>query len=308
MLHRLTDNLCGGLGDLTAILIDQYGALWDAGSQKLHQQLQVESITPDVIEFLLRNGGYISVRAFRDSLLVGLAPTRVRPVTLLTISRLLASIEPYRVLLSRFEEEWEHEILVGQDAARSRLMELVAGAQSTGGDKHLSRELRLDSLERTNPLLMLVEKWRQQGGQIDLSSEHAVLSECVDGRLLTVEREAASNRLVFASVGTGWGLYGANWPRHIVGQRVEYQPDLQHGRWVASRFLEAMVRAEPILTENDVLIKHPERHAPTRVQYHRITLPIEAPDGRHQILSATRIDPRIDLRSKIDNEPEQVVN
>ena len=212
------------------------------------------------------------------------------------------------MLLSRFEGEWEYEILVGQHSARSRLMELVAAAQNTDDAKHLTRELRLDSLERTNPLLMLVEKWRQQNGQIDLAREHAMLSECVDGRLLTVEREAASNRLVFASVGPGWELYGANWPRHIVGQRVEYQPDLEHGRWVAGRFLEAMMRAEPILTENDVLIKHPERRAPKRVQYHRITLPIEAPDGRHQILSATRVDPRIDLRSKIDNEPEQVVN
>ena len=194
--------------------------------------------------------------------MVGLAPARVRPVTLLAVSRLLASVEPYRILLSWNEGEWAHEILVGQDAARSRLMELVMDAQAPAGDKHLSRECSFACLEPTNPLLILFDRWRQQGGKIDLSSDYAMLSDCVDGRLLTVEREAVSNRLVFASVGPGWELYGANWPRHIVGQRVEYQPDLQHGHWVANCFDDAMARAQPILTENDVLIKAPGKADP----------------------------------------------
>ncbi len=292
---------------MTAILIDQNGASWDADSQTLIQQLQVEELAPDVLDFLLRNAGYISVRPFRDSMLVAFAPARVRPVTLLAISRLLASAKPYRVLLSSYDGQWRHEILVGQDQARTRLLALVMAAQVPVSDKHLSRELRMDTLEHTNPLRVLVEKWCQQGGNLDLMHDSALLSKCVDGRLLTVEREANSNRLVFASVGDGWSLYGTNWPRHIVGQRVEYQPDLQHGRWVANCFLDAMQRAEPILTENDVLIKHPEKQEPTRVQYHRITLPIEADDGRSQILSATRIDTRIDLRSEIHDEAQQVV-
>ena len=289
-------------------LIEPSGETWDVNSRSFRERFGVSTASRDIVDFLIRNAGCVLLRGIDASLHLKFAPTQVSIDACRAVSQIIEDELPERVSLSWYNQGWHYELLPGAGQARRRIMMLLANERRVHPTKNLSRLSGLDSLQPDNPLDALFSLWRDSGGTLDMRRRGQAVAESVKGRFLTIEREPDSNRLVFADVGPGWWHYGSQWSSTVVGKRVEFQPDLAHGKWVANQFRDAMLAGGPMLTENDVLVEHPLKSEVARFQYRRLTLPIVRRDRDLQVLSATHIDTSIDLRGEIHNEAKDVIN
>lgn len=128
-----------------------------------------------------------------------------------------------------------------------------------------------------------------------------------NGRYILAGLDDRSRALVFRDVGPNIKFYDPSWRVRTRGLRLRDQPDYAYGSWIHAAYRETMLAEQPTVDDVDVNIQRP-RKTEVRLKYSRLLLPLRDRAGNRLVLSASHVDPTIDLRVGADEPTENVVD
>ncbi|MGI9426588.1 MAG: hypothetical protein ACR2PA_25650 [Hyphomicrobiaceae bacterium] len=286
------------------LLVDTAGTVWDAHDWRLRRRYGRTAEVRTLIDFLVRNNGFLSVSLSDETAGIRAAPGSISTVGYLAAGQLIdTSIR--RVGLSWYTGQWQHEILIGRDAAMKRLMQLMSTHHSRALGRFLSEPRAVEGIPQTHPHTKLLQLWRAQAGSFQWAKDFEYIHDITDGKFMLVQWSSGAPKLVFAAIGKGSEVYqDRGWIDTFSGKRVEDQPDMRFGSWIANSYREALLANEPRVSDIDVIVSDPKHGNEKHLTYSRLTLPVQSTNGNLQLLSASCPSGDIDLRVKVHHESE----
>ncbi len=282
---------------MRSILFDDRGDIWDAGSRRLADDLNASIHGEDLVEYAIRNLGFVAAKEMGGSLRLSLRPAVVSPIAFSALLYWLHDREADRVLVSFFDRAWSHEMLRSRaDAVKRLLAKVEFGVGGRDGD-FLYEELPIDSLEEASPLRSALAMWSESNGAFDRQRIAPFLERGLNGRFVLVEASPTTPALVLKDVGGGLSKPAEYWLARSIGHRVEDQPDYDYGKWIAKFYRKVITRDEPSLSDVDAVIKWPE-HSRQSFRYRRLVLPFKGKGNSTMLLGASLVDSSINLRVK----------
>jgi hypothetical protein len=139
--------------------------------------------------------------------------------------------------------------------------------------------------------------WRASGGKFDRERLSAVLERALNGRYVLVEAKPERSALLIKAVGSGLTKPAEYWLARSIGKRLEDQPDYDFGKWAAAYYRDVIAKGEPRLGNVDAVISWPQQ-ARRSFRYQRLVMPFKAEKGSTILMTASLVDPSIDLRAK----------
>lgn len=279
------------------IVFDDLGEMWDAKSPALAESLQASLRGDALVDYVVRNLGFVALCDHNGSISVRLRPKVVSQMAFGALLYWLHDRPVRRVLLSLQATGWSHELLPSREAAVQRLMCAIKfNADDREGD-FLSRTRPFDALPPSSPLRALLNAWSESGGKYDRERLSPLLDVALDRRFVLVEGAQRSNSLFFKDVGEGLATLAEFWLAHKTVLRVEDQPDYAYGKWVSGIYREVLETGKPSLEEIDAVITWPENQRRS-YRYRRLVVPFKGEGDSTLVLSATIVDPDVNLRRK----------
>jgi hypothetical protein len=282
---------------MQTLLFDDKGEVWDAKSHKLADALQASLSCEDLLGYVVRNLGFIAVTDNNGSLRLQLRPAIVSQMALGGLLYWLHDRAIERVLISYLDGEWSHELMRSrEDAVRRLLVRVPFRPTDREGDfLHMPRSLQ--DLSHASPLRAVLNAWAECGGKFDFERIHPVVQKALNGRFVLFEAPPDSPAVHVKDVGGGLGKSAEYWLSRTKGLRVEDQPDYAYGKWVAEACRQVLITREPSFEDVDAVITWPQQPR-ISYRYRRLLVPFEGERDSTLVLSATVIDPDVNLRRK----------
>ena len=85
--------------------------MWDAASHGLASALGASIGGAELVNYAIRNLGYVSVSENNGSVRVRLRPAAISPIAFSALCYYLMDRKPERIVLSRLERDWSHEFI-----------------------------------------------------------------------------------------------------------------------------------------------------------------------------------------------------
>lgn len=282
---------------MQTLLFDDKGELWDAKSRKLADELQASLPSDELQKYVVRNLGFIAVTDNNGSLRLSLRPAVVSQMALSALLYWMYDRTIERVLISSLDSDWSHELVRTRDEAVRRLL---MRARRDGEDRHgdfLNQQRPLHDLPQGSPLRAVLNAWTECDGVYDRERLHPMLQRAINGRFFLVEAFPSAPSLLIREVGDGYTGDARYWLSRSKGLRVEDQPDHAYGQWVTTHYRQVVNARAPSLQDVDAVITWPQQPR-IGYRYRRLVVPFTTGGDSTLLLSATVIDPAIDLRVK----------
>ena len=152
---------------MQTFLFDDQGEIWDAKSHRLAEVLQASLRGEALVDYVIRNLGFVAVTQSNESLRIRVRPSVVSQTAFGALVYWLHDRPIERVLLSFFGTEWTHELVRSRDEVAQRLMaRMPFKADDRTGD-FLKETLPLHDLPLASPLRALLRAWSECGGKFD---------------------------------------------------------------------------------------------------------------------------------------------
>jgi hypothetical protein len=278
-------------------LFDDKGELWDGKSRKLAEILHASLSSADLLKYVVRNLGFIAVTDNNGSLRLQLRPAIVSQMALGGLLYWMHDRPIERVLISSLGEEWSHELVrTRKEVVRWLLTKVRRDGEDRRGD-FLNQPRPLHDLPDTSPLRAVLNAWAECDGVYDQNRLLPVLQNATNGRFFLVEAAASSPSIMIRDIGNGFTRDAGYWLGRTIGHRVEDQPDYAYGKWLAEVYGKVVTSRAPSLDDVDAVITWPQQPR-ISYRYRRLVVPFETGKDSTLLLSATLIDPAIDLRVK----------
>jgi hypothetical protein len=282
---------------MRSVIIDDRGEVWDARGRGLARDLHASIGGEELVEYTIRNLGFVAVKEMGGSLRISLRPAVVSPIAFSALLYWLHDRVVDRVLVSFLDQEWSHEMLRSRQDAVRKLMARIDFGQGTREGDFLQTELPLESLPASSPLRSVLDIWEASDGQFDRERLAPLLERALNGRFVMVEASPEKPSLVIKDVGSGLTKPAEYWLARSIGNRVEDQPDYDYGKWVAGHYRKVVAAGEPSLSDVDAVINWPQ-HSRQSFRYRRLVVPFKDADRSTMLLCASLTDPGINLRVK----------
>ena len=275
---------------MEAYLIDPTGETWDAQSGRLRMRYGANLTSTELQDFLIRNTGFVLMSRSTSSASIKAAPGLVSYACFSTVSELITRWSPPRVGLTWFASSWRYEMLPGWVPARERLMSLMLEAEEAQHQTFRIEPRNPAQLPADGALSNTLSLWRERDGVVDLREDRNALEEAAGGKFTIVRRDAERKAIEFVCFGAGIDLYlNRNWKSSLTGCRVDEQPDLAFGRWLAESYVEGMVAGSPTLWDIDATANDIAARRGVRKVYTRLVMPIETNQPGEHLLCASTI-------------------
>lgn len=284
---------------MLTVLIDRDGLVWDSDAASLRREFGAHCGTQVLVEFLVRNLGFLRFQLIRDTCTIKTAPARLTFKAYATVCRLLEDQPPRRISLSWYDQEWQHRIYGDVNSALSHLLGLTTEARRLDNANYLTRKRSLDSLSDDDPLKQVLDLWQETAGSLEIERYPTLFHDLLSGKFVVLDRHADTSRLLFARIGEGLEMYHKGWSKHVIGAPVEDQPDVRYAHSVANCWRNAMIANRPQLHDVDAIVHDPSVGHMYRANYSRLTVPIIDRHGQARLLSTSLTDRSIDLRVEI---------
>lgn len=271
--------------------------MWDAGSRRLADDLNASIQGEELVDFAIRNLGFVAAKEMGGSMRVSLRPAVVSPIAFGALLYWLHDRDADRVLISFFDRAWSHEMLPSRAEAVRRLLACVDFGVGNRDNDFLSRELPVESLPDTSPLRAVLAMWSESNGRFNRDQLTPFLERALNGRYVLVEASPVNSALLLKDVGGGLSKPAEYWLARSIGNRVEDQPDYDYGKWIAKFYREVIASGRPSLSDVDAVIKWPE-HSRQSFRYRRLVLPYKGEGSSTVLLGASLVEPTINLRVK----------
>jgi hypothetical protein len=282
---------------MRSVLFDDRGDVWDAHSRRLADDLQASICGDELVEYAIRNLGFVVVKDMGGSVRISLRPAVVSPIAFSALLYWLHDRTVDRVLISFLDHEWSHEMLRSREDAVRRLMARVDfGVGNRDGD-FLQQDLPLEALPASSPLKGVLTMWAESDGRFDRERLAPILERSLNGRFVMVEASPTRPALVLKDVGSGLTKPAEYWLARSIGHRVEDQPDYDYGKWIAAFYRQVIAAGVPSLSDVDAVIKWPQ-HSRQSFRYRRLVVPFNSEADSTVLLGASLVDPSINLRVK----------
>ncbi|MFM9941301.1 MAG: hypothetical protein ACKVP7_17600 [Hyphomicrobiaceae bacterium] len=280
---------------MTMLLIDDQGTCWNGASRELRSAFDSPYSGGEFAEYAVINLGFVAINAYGSSHQVRLRPAVVTRKAVAALAQRLATNKVARVVLTIFETDWTNELIPSQAAAMARVEQLVAQASQSKPEEFLARASRSIEGQAAATVTTIMKDWPRlstANGQHQLMQ---LLNASFGDRYVVVRQDASLGSVVFHELGAGLFSKYETWRSCAVGAPVEEQPDRTYGRWIAKTYADAMVANVPRIEDIDAIVRWPHAGR-TRLRYKRLLVPLQTGAGEPLLLSASLMDPRIDLR------------
>jgi hypothetical protein len=283
--------------DMRSVIFDDQGELWDAQSRRLAHDLHASISGEELVDYVIRNLGFVAAKDLNGSLRISLRPAVVSPIAFNALMYWLYDRTAERVLISFCDREWTHELMRSRDEAVRKLMTRVDFGQGARDGDFLQQDLPLESLPDTSPLRDVLDMWRASGGKFDRERLAPLLERALNGRFVLVEANPERPAMVIKDVGSGLSKPAEYWLARSIGNRVEDQPDYDYGKWIASFYRQVVTKGEPNLGNVDAVINWPQQSRRS-FRYQRLLVPFSGEGNSTMLMAASLVDPAINLRVK----------
>jgi hypothetical protein len=282
---------------MRSVIFDDRGELWDARSRRLADDLNASIGGEELVDYSIRNLGFVAAKEMGGSLRISLRPAVVSPIAFSALLYWLHDRTVDRVLVSFLDRDWSHEMLRSrQDAVRKLMARIDFGQGARDGD-FLQQDLPLETLSPASPLRGVLDAWSACGGKFDRARMAPLLAKALNGRYVLVEASPEKPSLVIKDVGGGLTKPAEYWLTRSIGNRVEDQPDYEYGKWIASYYRQVVSTGQPCLSNVDAVINWPQ-HSRRSFRYQRLVVPFAGEGNSTTLMAASLVDPAINLRVK----------
>ena len=297
--------MCGHVV-MQSIVFDDSGEMWDAKSYRLVEMLQASLYGEELLNYAVKNLGFVVVNDSKGSLRIRVRPSVVSPMAFSGFLYWLLDRSVERVLLSILDKTgWTHELFGDKQDALNRLLQCCGPTYEDRAGEFLRKQRKLDHLPSSSPLRGLLNIWSETFHLDKREQLWSITREALKGRYALLELTERSPNLVFQEIGPGFLSFNDTWLSQARGLRLEDQIDFAYGKWLASTYKDAMNAGGPCLEDVDAIINRPDGGR-RRVRYRRLILTGQKKKGPLSVLSASVIDDSIDLRVERIKEVAQV--
>ncbi len=260
---------------MSEYLIDAGGCVVRPPYTRLAEEIGAPRADFNLSEYVVRNMGFVWVRAVRGGLRIVVRPATIGPLALATLCYDLADRASERVLVSYLTDHWMHEIVHPSSGLFSRLTELVEQARS--GDQPVEplaapRHLDMFDSARRHPLGRMLSLWRDAGGMIRPGVMGAMQTTGMFERTMVGRWDFARADFVFVRSGAQFRMYDPDWHRQCTGRPIADQPDRAYGQWVARTLRDVSMVGAPRFEFVHAVIGNTQSGRPPW-RYERIVLP-----------------------------------
>jgi hypothetical protein len=272
----------------------QGGVLQPTQVRGLQAQLLIKLSGRALIDHVVNKLGWIEFDDAPRGFSIRCRPNALSQVALAALFYRLYDAAPARIALSLFGDEWSHSI------HRSAYeVSTIIGSMSQAVSKHghfpQNCFLKRAVPECRSSLQHGVQQVLQRRGSFStLAGMMAVIDPLLEGRW-TVSH-CVGDAVVVDGAGKGFVPFNPVWLQQAEGQTLDHFADANYGAWVADARRDAARRSEPLYEELDALVHFP-RLGETRLRYARCLLPLTLEDGTTYVITASRSNSGIDLRS-----------
>jgi hypothetical protein len=291
---------------MQSIVFDDSGEVLDGQSYRLVEMLQASLYGEDLLNYCVRNLGFVVVNDGKGSLRIRMRPKVVSPMAFSGLLYWLLERPVDRVLLSIMEQGgWSHEMFGQKQDAVNRLLQYCGPTYEDRAGEFLRKRRDPAHLPSSSPLRGLLNIWSETFHLDQREQLWSITREALKGRYALLESTERSPNLVFQEIGPGFLSFNDTWLSQAPGLRLEDQIDFAYGKWLASTYKDAMSVGGPCLEDVDAIINRPDGGR-RRVRYRRLILTGQKKKGPLSDLRASIIDDSIDLRVEGLKEVAQV--
>jgi hypothetical protein len=291
---------------MQSIVFDDSGEIWDGKSYRLAEMLQASVYGEDLLNYAVKNLGFVVVNDGKGSLRIRVRPKVVSPMAFSGLLYWLLERPAERVLVSIMDQGgWSHEMFGQKQDAVNRLLQCCGPTYEDRAGEFLRERRDPAQLPSSSPLRGLLNIWSETFHLDQREQLWSITREALKGRYALLESTERSPNLVFQEIGPGFLSFNDTWLSQAPGLRLEDQIDFAYGKWLASTYKDAMSAGGPCLEDVDAIINRPDGGR-RRVRYRRLILTGQKKKGPLSVLSASVIDDSIDLRIERLKEVAQV--
>ena len=117
------------------------------------------------------------------------------------------------------------------------------------------------------------------------------------GGTFTIVRRNFEHAHIITQQGLGYRIYDRSYMRTAIGTRIEDDPNVEYGRWVAQGLREAVREQRPLVEDVNAALVGPSGRR--RVSYRRILLPLGDQCGSPAVITASRLNTFAPLHRKL---------
>lgn len=268
----------------TGIILDDRGNVWPAATRDLARSLNCDLAPTDLNDFVIRNLGFVQVTLFRGGVRIRLRPDILSPAAYVSLRHWLADHPHHRAILTTFGDGWQDELAGTTEKLHQALAIFFRQSSWRAGKQFHRARLNPATLAPDSPLRTFRGLW-EHGLGAELKSLISLCDRHFKGRF-TLSEVTTADEFVIREHGRGYAVYPDDYFTRCIGQRIEDDPDMEYGRWIAEAHRQALTEREPLLEDVDVAIcgaGQPGQH----VRYQRIIAPLCGAKGQRYLLSAS---------------------
>ncbi|MEM7405306.1 MAG: hypothetical protein AAF458_08430 [Pseudomonadota bacterium] len=244
-------------------------------------------------DFAVINLGFVSWEQSGDWTHIRLRQSKVSPVALTSLLYKLTDQPIGRAALSVYDSQWNHQIFGDAHSLLTHIEQLSVDIFDEDNQRFLWETVDFDSLDPTDPQVMLYRYWKTQNFQAHNMAE--LCADLFNGRF-TIARVQPNDEMVIEHIGNGYKVYNDKYVAHARGTRHQDEPDTVYGQWVTRTHKQVLRTGVPLLEDVDAMIGA-SRSIRRRACYRRIVLPFTCPLGNPYLVTASTNHP-VDLRKR----------
>ncbi len=289
--------------DLTErFLIDEHGMRCDALPETVEFLLDYPDADFDIVDYAVRNLGWIEVSTNRKSAKIH-AQFRTLTVSFGAVSALyeLLSITPWKAVTLEYDLfGWISETYEDGPSARARLSYIVRSVVEflrhppyTSVEKGAVRLYEEDA-PGSRMLASVLAYWQDCSGRLPEDLTHKMREIGILPRLMLIGVDSSGSHGRFRYIGSGFTLYGENWPQDAIGRSIQEQPDRAYAARVAESCMRAAQSSEPRYAHVDACIGVPEQE-PRRSRYKCLKTLWRCTRGEQVLMITSVLTPDVDI-------------
>jgi hypothetical protein len=274
------------------VVIDPEGTIIDA--DWFTRRLRCLPNSVSVLNYVVGTIGFVWFETTQKGCRIYLCPPKIQPAMEAALYRTLLEQQPSRVLVWFGTGAGQCRIYASASKAIAGIAIVIWGLRRERSNRFVSRPVNFATLKEFPSLQHLLDVYRASERSIDLLQQREFLGNLLHSRYLIAEGFGGDDILRIRSVGSGYRAFDTSWSTKSAGTRLDEQPDVDYGMWLAISYRRALAEMQAQLEEVEAIIYRP-RHGRRRFAYRRLMLPFATADGRELVLSASVTDTSINL-------------
>lgn len=264
------------------LLIGSEGESFPATAAAVERRLGFAVGMVGMVEYVVRNMGFIELRFDEGRLRVAARPRLVSPLAVSGLAARVARWRVGRVALSLLGDGWTSSI---HATVAGALGELRCACRETsthpGWSLFVAKTLRLDGLDGApyDAMHLLSAEWQTLGGEMDPEMRNEFLSRRSTANIFLARPSRDRESIVVEHCRLPDQPWASSWMRRA-DIDLRSQPDSRYIGWVTRAYREVLATGRPRLERIRAELRCPER-GPRLFDYDRLILPWRTPAGDH---------------------------